>query len=67
MAILFSSPQTVEHELVDRGMWFAPFPQFHLVSFTTNSKRVLSLAWQYDRIMDAEVFEKEVDEVGARL
>jgi hypothetical protein len=63
----FFWPANREHELVDRGMWFAPFPQFHLVSFTTNSKRVLSLAWQHDRIMDAEVFEKEVDEVGAIL
>ncbi|KAF2795476.1 beta-lactamase/transpeptidase-like protein [Melanomma pulvis-pyrius CBS 109.77] len=63
----FFWPADREHELVDRGMWFAPFPQFHLLVFETDSNGVLSLAWQHDRIMDAEVFDKEVNEVGARL
>jgi CubicO group peptidase (beta-lactamase class C family) len=60
-------PAGREHELVDRGMWFAPFPQWHLISFETDDKRVLALTWQHDRLMDPEVFDKEHDGVEARL
>jgi hypothetical protein len=63
----FYWPANREHELVDRGMWFAPFPQWHFVKFETNEKRVLSLSWQHEKLMAAEVFVKEDDGVGARL
>jgi CubicO group peptidase (beta-lactamase class C family) len=63
----FYWPANREHELVDLGMWFAPFPQWHLVSFTTNEKRVLSLSWQHDRLIDPEQFDKGFDVAEARL
>jgi CubicO group peptidase (beta-lactamase class C family) len=63
----FYWPSDREYELVDRAMWFNPFPGFHLFNFATNEKRVLSVLWQHERLMDAEVFDKENDGVGARL
>jgi hypothetical protein len=60
-------PASREYELVDPGMWFAPSPQWHLITFETNEKRVLSLAWQHERLMDLEIFDKKFDDVGARL
>jgi CubicO group peptidase (beta-lactamase class C family) len=63
----FYWPASREYELVDRGMWFAPFPQWHLVSFETNEKGVLGLTWQHERLMDAEVFDKADEGVEAKL
>jgi CubicO group peptidase (beta-lactamase class C family) len=63
----FFWPADREHEIVDCGMWFAPFPQFHLVTFTTDEKRVIRLAWQHDRLMDAEQFDKQHDDIDAKL
>jgi hypothetical protein len=56
-----------EHEIVDRGMWFNPLPQYHLVHFNVDGKGVRSLAWQHDRLMDAEVFSKIIEEEKAKM
>jgi CubicO group peptidase (beta-lactamase class C family) len=63
----FYWPADREYELVDRAMWFNLFPGFHLFNFVTNEKRVLSVSWQHERLMDAEVFDKEEDEMEAKL
>jgi hypothetical protein len=54
----FYWPASRGHELVDRGMWSAPFPPWHLVSFVTSETQVLGLTWQHERLMDEERFDK---------
>jgi CubicO group peptidase (beta-lactamase class C family) len=63
----FYWPASREHELVERGMWFAPFPQFHLITFTVTREQVVNLIWQHDRHMDAEQFDKDNHGEGSRL
>ncbi|KAF2869204.1 beta-lactamase/transpeptidase-like protein [Massariosphaeria phaeospora] len=56
-----------DHEVVDRGMWINPLPQFHVINFEVDGKCVRSLSWQHDRLMDAEVFLKAGEEAKSKL
>ncbi|KAF2006781.1 beta-lactamase/transpeptidase-like protein [Amniculicola lignicola CBS 123094] len=53
-----------EDELVRRGMWLQPLPQFHMINFGVNQTSVQSLFWQHDRQMKPERFGKECNDTA---
>ncbi|ORX93614.1 beta-lactamase/transpeptidase-like protein [Clohesyomyces aquaticus] len=56
-----------DFEIVDRGMWINPLPQFHVFHFNVSQKCVHSLTWKHDRLMEAEVFAKDNQEQASKL
>jgi hypothetical protein len=64
---IFYWPAGRKHELVGRGMWFAPFPQFHISTFATTDKRVLHMTWQHERLLEADQFDKDQNDAGSKL
>ncbi|PVI01003.1 beta-lactamase/transpeptidase-like protein [Periconia macrospinosa] len=56
-----------ELELIDRGMWFYPFPQFRVFHFEVNDGLVSGFTWQHDRLMDPETFTKAIIRVSSKI
>ncbi|KAF1963426.1 beta-lactamase/transpeptidase-like protein [Byssothecium circinans] len=56
-----------EWELIDRGMWFYPFPQFRVFHFDVKEDGVRSFTWQHDHLMDPETFTKDSDGYSSKL